>query len=266
MDALALDIKYQSFDSDDYLRTRFYDSNIPDRVLFLLDSFHEAFLHLPSRSLKILDYGVGPVVMNSISAAAHASELVWSDYSEKNLETLRKWLGKDPTAFNWSPFFDNVVKKLEGKSEKEAREREEVVRQVVKVAHCDINADPPIQKEFVGPYDVVIDSGCLAVACYTKEKFRIGLSKVSGLLKVGGTFMMYEPEFRTMEIEAGEYTVGSEKYPTLCLTGEYLAGVLKEQGFTDVNVQQCSLDPKTLAQGYQFKDMVGWLFVTAIKE
>ena len=206
---MASDIKYQSFDSDNYLRARFYDSNIPDRVMFLLDSFHEAFLHLPSQSLKILEYGMGPVVMNTISAAAHASELVWSDYSEKNLETLWKWLEKDPTAFNWSPFFDNVVKKLEGKSEKEAREREEVVRKVVKVAHCDINADPPIQKEFQSLYDVLIDSGCLVAACYTKAKFRTGLSKLSGLLKFGGTFMMFAPEFRTMEIEVGEYVAGS---------------------------------------------------------
>jgi len=74
--------------------------------------------------------------MNTISAAAHASELVWSDYSKGNLGTLQKWLEKDPTAHNWTPFFDKVVKYLEGKSEKEAREREEVVRQVVKVAHC----------------------------------------------------------------------------------------------------------------------------------
>ena len=235
--------------------------------MFLLESFHKAFLPLLSQSLKILEYGTGPVVMYTISAAAHASELVWSDYSENNLETLRKWLGKDPTAFNWSPFFDNVVKKLEGKSEKEAREREEMVRRVVKLAFCDINADPPIQKEFQGPYDVVIDSACLSAACYTKEKLRTGLSKLSGLLKVGGTLMMYEHEFSTMEKETGEYVVGSMKYPTLCITGEYLAKVLEEQGFIDVNVQRCVLDPKTLAQGYLFKDnMIGWVFVTAIKK
>ena len=262
---MASDIKYQSFDSDNYLKARFYDSNTPDRVMFLLHSFHEAFLHLPSQSLKILEYGTGPVVMNSISAAAHASELVWSDYSENNLETLWKWLEKDPTAFNWSPFFDNVVKKLEGKSEKEAREREEVVRQVVKIAHCDINADPPIQKEFLGPYDVIIDSGCLVAACYTKAKFRTGLSKLSGLLKCGGTFMMFAPEFRTMENEVGEYVAGSRMYPFMCVTGEYLEMALKEQGFTDVNVQRCTLDPETLSRLFHFKTMIGWVFVTALK-
>ena len=263
---MASDIKYQSFDSDDYLRTRFYDPNIPDRVMFLLDSFHKAFLLLPSQSLKVLDYGTGPVVMNSISAAAHAYELVWSDYSEKNLETLQKWLEKDPTAFNWSPFFDYVVKKLEGKSEKEAREREEVVRRVVNVAHCDINADPPIQKEFQCPYDVVIDSGCLVATCFTKAKFEAALSKLSGLLKVGGTFMMFACEFRTMETEVREYVVGSMKYPYFPVTGDYLQLVLKEQGFTDVNVQRCALDTETQAQGYQAKDLTGWVFATGIKK
>ena len=254
-----------SFDSDAYLRARFNDSNVPDRVLFLLDSFHKAFLLLPSQSLKILEYGTGPVVMNSISAAAHASELVWSDYSENNLEILRKWLGKDPTAFNWSPFFDNVVKKLEGKSEKESREREDVVRKVVKVAQCDINADPPIQKEFQGPYDVVIDSFCLICACYTKEKLRIGLSKLFGLLDVGGTFMMCAAEMRT--VVTSEYAVGSGKFPYLGVTGEYLEMVLEEQGLTDVNVQRCTADPDTLTQlGYHVTDLIGWVFITGIKK
>ena len=164
--------------------------------------------------------------MNTISAAAHSSELVWSDYSEKNLETLQKWLEKDPTAFNWSPFFGNVVMKLEGKSEKEAREREEVVRRVVKVAHCDIYADPPIQKEFQCPYDVVIDSCCLIATCFTKANFETALSKLFGLLKVGGTFMMYACEFRTMETEVGEYVVGSMKYSYFPVTGDYLQLVL----------------------------------------
>ena len=233
-------------------------------MLFLLNSFHKAFLRIPSQSLKILEYGTGPVVMNSISAAAHSSELVWSDYSEKNLETLQKWLEKDPTAFNWSPFFDNVVKKLEGKSEKEAREREEVVRRVVKVAHCDIYADPPIQKEFQGLYDVVIDSFCLICACYTKEKLKIGLSKLFGLLKVGGTFMMCAIEMRTTV--TSEYAAGSGKFPYLGVTGEYLEMVLKELGLTDINVQRCTADPDTLTRGYLVKDFIGWVFITGIKK
>ena len=81
---------------------------------------------------------------------------------------------------------------------------------MVKVAHCDIYADPPIQKEFQGPYDVVIDSFCLICACYTKEKLMIGLSKLFGLLKVGGTFMMCAIEMRT--VLTSEYTAGSGKF------------------------------------------------------
>jgi len=108
-----------------------------------------------------------------------------------------------------------------------------------------------IQKEFQGLADVVIEPGHLIAACDTKAKFKIGLSKLSGLLKTGGTFMMYAPEFTTMEKELEEYVVAFMKYPLLCVTGEFLATTLKEQGFTDVNVQRCAIDAETLAKRYE---------------
>ena len=49
---------------------------------------------------------------------------------------------KDPDAFNWSPHFDYVVKTLEGKGEKEAREREKLLRKKTNgVISCDILAE-----------------------------------------------------------------------------------------------------------------------------
>ena len=124
------------FDTDGYLATRYGDTTVKDRLQFLLDGHHEVFQSLPY-SLKVLDFGSGPVIQHCISAAPHASEIVFSDIAESNREAVRKWLGRDPTAFNWSPHFDYVVQTLEGKGEKEAREREEMLRKctIFRVLH-----------------------------------------------------------------------------------------------------------------------------------
>ena len=39
-----------------------------------------------------------------------------SDYVPANREALRQWLHRDSAAFNWSPYFDYVVRGLEGKA------------------------------------------------------------------------------------------------------------------------------------------------------
>ena len=248
------------FDTEYYLKTRFGDFS-SGRTLFPLQCFHDVFQSLPS-SLKILDYGTGPAIMSVISAAKNASEIVLSDYGESNLEALRKWLRKDTTAFDWSPYFDHVVQKLEGKGEKEAREREERVREVVKdVAFCDINEDPPIRTTCQGPYDVVIESACLTVSCFTREKFADGVKKLAALLKPGGTLLTYAPE-RSMDTINSLYYPGMKPQPALNINGKYAAEVLKQQGFTDVTLKVRISDTPN---AYCGKKALGYRFVSGKK-
>ena len=62
------------------------------------------------------------------------------------------------------------------------REQEAKLREVVKdVAFCDINTDPPLETTCLEPYDVVIDSYCLAVSCFTHDSFENGIKKLSAM-------------------------------------------------------------------------------------
>ena len=193
-----------NFDPDLYLATRFYDVNVKERVLFPLQRFHEEFSALPG-SLKILDYGTGPVMMTVISAARCASEIILSDYNQQNRESLKAWLNKDPDAFNWSPFFEHVVMKLEGKSKDEAREREFTLRKIVKdVVHCDIYASSILTEGYEGPYDVVSSSGCLDSISASRKAFNENVKKLAAYLKPGGRMMLYLSE-RKMDRESGVY-------------------------------------------------------------
>ena len=248
-----------AFDSLRYLHLRFSNMAL-DRVLFPLECLHNSFKYLPN-SLKVLDYGAGPVIMSTISAAGHASKIVLSDYSDTNRDELRKWLKNDPVAFDWSPYFDHVVITLEGNDENEARAREVRMRERVKdVAFCDINADPPLETTCPGPYDVVIDSGCLTASCLTHEAFLRGFEKISKLLKPGGTLMSYASE-RKMEECTGMYYIGNESHKVLNTSAEYTMNILKKQGFTDINVKICVNSDKS-RHDYDVH-LLGYRFISA---
>ncbi len=116
------------FDPVAYLHERYDPENASTiKKEFPLQQLHELFkapVHCCPGKMKILDYGCGPVPLYSISAAARASEVVFAEYTENNRHALRRWVERDPNAYNWSPYFDYIVQTLEGGSEKEARGRD----------------------------------------------------------------------------------------------------------------------------------------------
>ena len=245
------------FDTDNYLKTRFCHVNVKGRILFPLERFHEEFSALPG-SLSILDYGTGPVIMTLISAVRNASEIVLAEYSSLNRDALRSWLDNKPNAFNWLPFFEHVVRNLEGADVKEAALRETLVREKVKrVVPCDINSSTIIAEGFEGPYDVVSSSGCMECSCSTRRAFKVNIKKLSVLVKPGGYMMLYLGE-RKMESESGIYYTGSHRHTAVNVNAPFVADVLKNAGFSDIKTFSCPGDPHVLprvqdtAQGYMF--------------
>ena len=153
----------ERFDPIVYLTSRYKTPGAPEneRTNLLMKSLHEAIKLRSSHfsqqdNIRILDYGCGPVVCNIISAAGlpKASEIVLAEYTERNRQALQQWLDRDPSAFDWSPYFQYVTKILE-ENEQEAIVREDKVRSLIKLAYCDITTDTLIEKGYEGPYDVV---------------------------------------------------------------------------------------------------------------
>ena len=253
---------YDSFDANDYLLKRYADPRLPDQWQFQLNKLHHLFKTLPPNdTLKVLDFGSGPVLQHCISAAAYASEIVFSDISAPNRESIQKWLRKAPDAFNWSPKFDYVVKTLEGKGEKEAREREEKMRSIAKVAFCNVVLESPMERGFEGPYDVILECGCLEAACSCDESYRSSMKVLAGLLKPDGMFVHCGINGLSF-IEGLVYPVGGEEYSCIRLSHEYIASILKEDGFGDIVTDYLPLDPcnpteyikriRKTANGYNF--------------
>ena len=268
---MALGQSHDSFDARDYLRTRFGNVSAKDRVQFQLNKLHELFESVPRPppggvGPRVLEYGSGPVMQHAISVAAFASEIVFSDISSANREAIQKWLDGDADAFNWSPHFDYVVKTLEGKGEKEAREREQRVRQISKVVFCDAVSETPIEKGYEGPYDILFDCGCLDAACSDKEAFKKCITILRPLLKPGGTLVRVSPN-ATVDTENLVYSVGGKERRCIRLTHEYVVSVLKESGFQDISVAFTPLDPNTTGEFHQLikETSNGYHFISARK-
>ncbi len=118
------------------------------------------------------------------------------------------------------------MQNLKGKTEKEAREREERLRNVVKGAvHCDITQDNPIERGYEGPYDVIITIFCLASACQTREEYVAAVGKLRGLLKPGGSIVLYDVE-RVVGAPLGLYTVGDHVFHSLAVSRSFVKATL----------------------------------------
>lgn len=226
------------FDSRGYLYARF--SNVEERNLRMwtpLIGCHEACKSLPSHTLKVLDYGSGPVIQNCISLCANATEVVFAELEANNRVAIQLWMVDDKSAFNWSPHFDSVVQKLEGRSERESREREQKLRSIVKgVVHCNILEDPIIEKGFEGPYDVVLEAGSLQCASMSIQNFKDNIKKLSKLVKPGGTLMSWGDHIVTKE-ECVVYSAGDRKFSCLSLTKEVVESAFCEAGFSNISTQ-----------------------------
>ena len=75
---------------------------------------------------------------------------------------------------------------LEGKGEREARNRENELRKAIKATvQCDIFQDNPIEAGYEGPYDIIMNNQCIDGASKSLEEFQAGVAKLVQLLKPG---------------------------------------------------------------------------------
>ena len=255
------------FDPQVYLRMYYTDNSDPFR-LFLMKQLHDFYQSYDSTAskLKILDIGAGPVIAYTISAAPYASEIVLSEYTEANRNTLLKWLNNDPEAHNWTPFFRYIVVDLESKSEEKVPVRAELVRKVVKaVVPCDVNSDPPIPAQYVDQYDIITAFLVLAAACATQEDYVAALVRLHALLKPGGAIVLYASEMNEPPTQPPfSYPVGSHNFFDLQLPRGSISTLLEQAGFCDVKIRPLARQGLQVAED-EYPPYVSFNFVTAYK-
>ena len=220
-------------------------------------------------TLKVLDYGCGPVLAYTISAAGLLNvEIVLAEYSSDCCTAIMKWVNEDPSAWNWLPYIKHVVRDLEGKSEIEALEREKCLRKSIKaVVACDITQDPPIAEGFDEPYDIVMSMLCIENGCLTRDDYRAAVKRISTLVKSGGTFLLYSSIRNREEHDQtpGYYHVGETKHVQIALPLQFVLMTLEENGF--IVMETNMLPEKESAAIYSRKesDLESTAFIVASK-
>ena len=87
--------KYKQFNAKYYLE---YFYREPDHET--IPAYHEMFGQFEDKSLKILEFGGGPSLLQMLIAAPKASEIAFADFVLQNRQEVQKWMQRDPSAFN----------------------------------------------------------------------------------------------------------------------------------------------------------------------
>ena len=262
------------FSPQDYIHFSHKTPGTPENILrdFTMDLIHKVFSRLfpqdqkasqyQSEKVRVLDYGCGPSITCVISAAGipSVSEIVLAEYTARNREAIQQWLDKDPSAFDWSPYFKHVVQTLEGKTEQQVAEREIAMHSLVKVVSCDITLDLPIEKGYEGLYDIVICCLCLETMCVNIDEYRSRVVKLSTFIKPGGSLLLLSTKRQPVG-EYGSYVLGSERFYDLNVSYDLVAHTLEEVGL-DI----FSVDHVDVRRAHTLGDSNGFMFICAEKK
>ena len=243
-------LNYDKLDPFEYIQSKFRGPDCSSTytirsyfVLKCLSKFYaERLASAQPNSLKVLDYGCGPFVVNVISAAPKAAEIVLADFTQSFRETLQNWLDNNQPEYDWSHVFEHVVQTLEGKPEGEVTRRvDELRKKVSAVVFGDVMQDSIIAEGYEGPYDVVTSFHCLDV-CASLDLYKTGLKKLASHVADGGFIALST----TKRDQGGSpfYRVNGVKYyNSLPISKAFIVDSLVELGFVDIHEDYVHIDP-----------------------
>ncbi|XP_035687726.1 nicotinamide N-methyltransferase-like [Branchiostoma floridae] len=227
----------QAFKPREYLDKHFSSFDGTDGKecvqLFIMNNLHQTLGSGAFQGKRLLDIGTGPSILSVLSASKYFSDITCSDYLEVCREELQKWVDGDPDAFDWGAYF-RYVSKLEGNSSSPDDIAPRLRKSIKGVVHCDVKQSNPLCAESVDPFDVVVSSFCLELACDTPDQYRAGVGNMTSLVKHGGGLVILG-DFKNNII------VETEKYADFDLNEAFLRDALVAHGCTDIEIRQVSM-------------------------
>jgi len=228
------------FDGELYLE-KYYKG---DSLLFVPEFFevyHDIFKSGDHQGDVLLDLCSGPSIHSIISASKYYKQIYLSDYSLSNLNVLKKWVARDSTAFDWTPFFQKEAAN-EGNGVT-ALEIEERVRKGIKgVLACDLLADKPLGPD-QGKYemaDAIISS--MTIAVLPPEMVFECLKKFYNLLAPGGRIWLSDASIN------GSYHLHDAEFVYHEISNASIESKLLEAGFSNIEF----IDVPSKAAEYYF--------------
>jgi len=253
MDTISITSDWDEFEPKDYLATYYSEINSENAAIlqFFTEAAKTVSQHIPRKS-RLLDFGSGPTIYALIAFSKYVSEIHICDYLEANLNEVRRWLGKDISAFDWSEFVkfvltsENQLDQLDcGNSDishDAVIKRETLIRDLASQTFtCDAYSARPIAQSYT--YEVVISTSCTESITDDKTIWREILGNICSLVKPEGFLVL-----STIE-GAGSYAVGEKAFQAVCLDSEDITSALSANGF--ILLQINTIPASVPAYGYK---------------
>ncbi|MCB0322370.1 MAG: hypothetical protein KDD69_02320 [Bdellovibrionales bacterium] len=233
---------YSEFSPSEYIEE--YYSHVGAENEFLLRFYHDVFSELP-KNLTMLEVGGGPTVYQLFSASRAASEIVFTDYLESNLETVAQWVAGLEESVSWRPFASTVAK-LEGgassKTDVEAQCVEERTRAAIRqIIACNVLSGNLLEALQGKRFDVVSSGFCLECISRDEAHFVQALSNVSLAVAKRGYLVL------TVLKNSSSYRVGSHRFPSFPVDSSYLRTILASLSFEVQELRETRAEDE---QGY----------------
>lgn len=242
---------FSLFSPADYLKE--YYSEIGTENAFLLDFLH-AVHSVREPAARMLEIGGGPTVYQLISACRRTEEIVFSEYLPQNREQVELFRAADPRAFDWSAYFEYVLR-LEGAdhptADRVAERKDELRHKIRAVVPYDARSETPLGP-FADRFELVAVNFCLESITADEREYRRSLETMTEYLATGGLLVM------TALKQADYYHVGKLKFPAFPVDEKSLDRYLNELSYGSIEIRSL---PAEHSQGYE-----GLIALSARKE
>ncbi|XP_073511378.1 nicotinamide N-methyltransferase-like [Phyllobates terribilis] len=210
-----------------YLQRFYAEGNgvhIGDWATFAIQNLHETFTKSGVRGDTLLDVGTGASIYHLLSACEVFDKIIVSDLLESNHADFRKWLKKDPDAFDWNHLMKFGCE-LEGNGEDYEKKAEQLRSKVKDILKCDVLKRNPFDPVLLPPVDCLLTCLCLDVACEDIKSYCEVLKNFKDLIKPGGHLLMLGV------LNGISYCVGEKRFNVATLVKEDLEMAFKKAGY-----------------------------------
>ncbi|MEK6916225.1 MAG: methyltransferase domain-containing protein [Nanoarchaeota archaeon] len=212
-------MSFDKWDSRGYLETYFPDDISFEPTMEFIIQQRNNF-----KGKIGVEIGCGPTVCYFSAAAKVLKGIYVSDFLDKNLEEIKKWMiGK---GYNWDNFF-RIIQMYEGSDEAILKYEREVKKKVLGLLHCDIRKNEIFKKKF----DFVMSFYCADSITDDKKKWREYFTNILRVVKPGGFFIggaLYRCK---------KYMIDDIEFPSANLDENDVRNAMLDAGMHDLTVK-----------------------------
>lgn len=203
---------YASFETEWQPRAylaEYYSDVEPDEqrtITFFVDAFRKI---APGQSVLI--FGVGPTLHHVFLAVDKAAEIHLAEYLPANLHEIERWLARDPSAHDWSPFVRYTLQceGIAAPTESQVVERQELARaKITRLLPADLRQPYCLGAGGADPYGIVISAYCADSVTANLTQWHIFMQRIGALVRPGG--MLLTAALRRTR----GYRVGGKLFPS----------------------------------------------------